>query len=555
MKYKLATTLLVVAALVVATFSAATTTPPALAAKPTTTTSPPPADSTFPVDGCPSGDPRPAPPCTDDDVILRWNEQLLATIRANPGGTGPTVASRALGVLHTATYDAWAAYSPAKATLQNGNTEQALSSDPAVNDANKSKAISFAAYKTLVNLFPSRKSTFYDPQMIALYGSNFDSDSSAPATVGKNAADAVIADRRTDGSNQTLNPDNTVSYPYPCQIAPECYNPNNHNKWNDVNTPWHWQPLCVLTPAGVAANQPPVRDPNSTCPDTPPPTTPPTPPNYTVQRPLTPQWGNITPFATSPASIIVTGPPKNVDGTYSNADVVTALNDTSNLDDVKKTKAEYWADGPGSVFPPGHMAVFAQTLSRKNHFTLDKDVQLFFALGNAVMDAGIAAWWQKYKWDFWRPVTAIRHLYEGQQVTSWLGPGPGPDFGLVDGKDWMPYQALNVVTPGFPEYVSGHSSFSAAGAYILTNFTSSDRFGGRITIGAHSSAIEPGTPAAPVTLTWPTFSEAGAEAGMSRRIGGIHFYSGDIHGRQLGDIVGRAVWSKVQAYLQGKIGY
>ena len=124
MKYKLATTLLVVAALVVATFSAATTTPPALAAKPTTTTSPPPADSTFPVDGCPSGDPRPAPPCTDDDVILRWNEQLLATIRANPGGTGPTVASRALGVLHTATYDAWAAYSPAKATRPNGNKSE-----------------------------------------------------------------------------------------------------------------------------------------------------------------------------------------------------------------------------------------------------------------------------------------------------------------------------------------------------------------------------------------------------------------------------------------------
>jgi hypothetical protein len=533
MKYKLVTTLLVVAGLVVATFSAATTTPRALAAtpKPTTTTSPPPTASTFPVDGCPSGDPRPGPPCTDDDVILRWNEQLLATIRANPGGTGPTVASRALGVLHTATYDAWAAYSPAKATRPNGNTEQPLSSDPAVNNSNKSKAISFAAYKTLVDLFPYRQST-YDSQMIALYGSNFASDPSAPATVGNKAADAVIAYRHTDGSNQTRNPDNTVSYPYPCQIAPECYNPNNHNKWNDVNTPWHWQPLCVPLSATCSTGG-----------------------SGTIQKPLTPQWGNITPFATSPTSIIVTGPPKNPDGTYSNADVVTALNDTSNLDDVKKTKAEYWADGPGSVFPPGHMAVFAQTLSRKNHFTLDKDVQMFFALGNAVMDAGIAAWWQKYKWDFWRPVTAIRYLYNGKQVNSWLGPGPGPDFGMVDGKDWMPYQALKVVTPAFPEYVSGHSSFSAAGGYILTNFTSSDIFGGRITIPAGSSTIEAGTPAQPVTLSWPTFTEAANEAGMSRRIGGIHFYSGDVHGRQLGDIVGRAAYSYAQAYIQGRIGY
>jgi hypothetical protein len=119
----------------------------------------------------------------------------------------------------------------------------------------------------------------------------------------------------------------------------------------------------------------------------------------------------------------------------------------------------------------------------------------------------------------------------------------------------MPYQALNVVTPNFPEYVSGHSSFSAAGGYILTNFTSSDRFGGRITISAGSSAIEPGTPVADVTLTWSTFSQAANEAGMSRRYGGIHFANGDIHGRMLGDIVGRAVYSRAQAYFQGKIGY
>jgi hypothetical protein len=524
MKYKLATTLLVVAGLVVATFSVATTTPPALAAKPTTTTSPPPAASTFPVDGCPAGDPRPQPPCTDDDVILRWNEQLLATIRANPGGTGPTIASRALGVLHTATYDAWAAYSPAKATRPNGNTEQPLSSDPTVNDANKSKAISFAAYKTLVDLFPSRQS-LYAGQMIALYGTDWASDSSAPVTVGNKAADAVIAYRHADGSNQT------GGYAYTC--SSNCY--QIQNTWDTVSAPWHWQPLCVplsatCSPGGTG----------------------------TIQKPLTPQWGNVVPFATSPTSIIVTGPPKNPDGTYSNADVITALNDTSNLDDVKKTKAEYWADGPGSVFPPGHMAVFAQTLSRKNHFTLDKDVQLFFALGNAVMDAGIAAWWQKYKWDFWRPITAIRYLYKDKDVTSWLGPGGDPsngNFGTVQGQNWMPYQALKVVTPAFPEYVSGHSSFSAAGGYILTNFTSSDSFGGRITIPAGSSAIEAGTPAQSVTLSWPTFSDAANEAGMSRRIGGIHFYSGDVHGRQLGDIVGRAVWSRVQAYLQGKIGY
>ena len=75
----------------------------------------------------------------------------------------------------------------------------------------------------------------------------------------------------------------------------------------------------------------------------------------------------------------MTGPPKNPNGTYSNADVATALNDAGNLNDTKKVTAEYWADGPGSEFPPGHMAVFAQALSRKKVHTLDTDVKMFFA--------------------------------------------------------------------------------------------------------------------------------------------------------------------------------
>ena len=37
----------------------------------------------------------------------------------------------------------------------------------------------------------------------------------------------------------------------------------------------------------------------------------------------------------------------------------------------------------------------------------------------------------------------------------------------MSGENWIPYQAANVVTPGFPEYVSGHSTFSGAGMAIL----------------------------------------------------------------------------------------
>ena len=136
---------------------------------------------------------------------------------------------------------------------------------------------------------------------------------------------------------------------------------------------------------------------------------------------------------------------------------------------------------------------------------------------------------------------------------SWRGPGQG--FHPVDGKDWMPYQALNVVTPNFPEYVSGHSTFTAAGASLLSLFNGGDTFGAGVKILKGSSAIEPGiTPAADVTLSWPTFSDASNEAGWSRRYGGIHFYSGDMHGRAIGRQVAQYVYSKAQSYIKGSIG-
>jgi hypothetical protein len=529
MKRRLATTLLLVGALVVATFSASTTTPSAKAAAP------------WPVKGCPESATKP-PPCNDDDVILLWNEQLLATIRANPGGTGPTVTARALGVLHTATYDAWEAYDPvAKSTRPNGIPEPQPSSDVA---ADKAKAISFAAYKTLTDLFPYRRQKYAD-QMAALHYSL--SDTSPAANVGNTAAQAVIDDRHADGSNQTRNSngtadpdDDTVSYPYVCTPTPTapCYEPTR--KWDEPTDPWHWQPLCVPNPSPPPGS--------ILC------------PGGAVQRPLTPHWGRIKTFAASPVQYKVTGPPRKPDGTCcSDADVATAVNDTGNLDDYKKVLTEYWIDGPGSEFPPGHMAVFAQALSRKNGFSLDTDVKMFFALGNAMLDASVGSWTTKYKYDFWRPVKAIRYLYAGQTIhNAWKGPNQGN--GDVLGQNWIPYQPLNVVTPGFPEYVSGHSTFSAAGNIILTAFTTSDIFNAYVTISATNpdgtpwSKIEPGTPQSPVTLSWPTFTAASDQAGISRRYGGIHFWSGDYHARMLGNLLGRGAYSKAQSYIQGKIG-
>jgi hypothetical protein len=104
----------------------------------------------------------------------------------------------------------------------------------------------------------------------------------------------------------------------------------------------------------------------------------------------------------------------------------------------------------------------------------------------------------------------------------------------------------------FPDYVSGHSTYSAAAARILTLWTGSEHLGESVTLPTGSSKIEPGvTPAQLVTLKWETFTDAANEAGMSRRYGGIHFASADLAGRKLGRLVADKVWLKAQGYFVG----
>jgi hypothetical protein len=109
-----------------------------------------------------------------------------------------------------------------------------------------------------------------------------------------------------------------------------------------------------------------------------------------------------------------------------------------------------------------------------------------------------------------------------------------------------------VVTPPFPEYVSGHSTFSGAGATMLAQFIGTDNFGAYVVVPQGSSSFESSTPSRDVTLTWPTFSAAADEAGWSRRYGGIHFKTGDQHGRALGRQVALYVWSNGQNYINGR---
>ena len=545
MNRKLATTLVLAAALVMSTFSVVSSTRPAQAA---------PDDNDLPGPRWPING---YPPHASDNAVLKWDEELLQTIRKYPAQTGPTITSRALGVLHTATYDAWAAYdATAVPTMKNVNNRQAAGDR---TPENKTKAISWAAYRVLRDLFPTTQfpnidtDINYDAQMVELFGTAWASDTSPAKAIGENAAAAVIAYRHRDRANQLADEPGTPIPPDGSQPKPYAdYTGYQATRaWNAPTDPMRWQPLCTLTAAAAAAGNVPPPTSTTNC----------VGPNYAVQSPTTPQWKNIESFAlTAPNQFMPPGPPKLANGTqYDPKDIETALADTSNLTDAKKVTAEYWADGPKSEFPPGHWAVIAGALSRKNGNSIDTDAKMFFVLGNAVLDAGISAWAAKFKidpndptktWDFWRPITAIRHHYRGKMINSWKGPYKG--YGLVPAEQWLPYQALNVITPPFPEYTSGHSTFSGAARVAIIAFTGTDNFRAQVTIPKGTSLFESGAvPAQDVTLSWKNLLDASEQAGMSRRYGGIHFYSGDKHGRANGASVGYWVYDKATKYFSG----
>src|SRR5258708_26641060 len=109
------------------------------------------------------------------------------------------------------------------------------------------------------------------------------------------------------------------------------------------------------------------------------------------------------------------------------------------------------------------------------------------------------------------------------------------------------------MTPVFAEFIYGHCPFSAAGPKGLKSFNGSDAFGDSYTIERGKSKFEYGmTPRTQVTLSWPTFTAAADQAGMSRRYCGIHFADGDLYGRETGRKVGRRAWQKSMALISGR---
>lgn len=459
-------------------------------------------------------------------AVTQWNAAALQEIRL--GRLGPPVVARALAVAHTCMYDAWAAYD-AKALPSIATTGRRPSPERTL--ANKQKAVSFAAYRCLVNLFPAGtarlQSTMtglgYDPADTSL-------NLTTPQGIGNAAADAVIAARRFDNSNQYGD------------LAAGAY--ADFTRYAPVNlAALFCNPLtlgaCTPNAADIGRWQPLTGD------------------TGTVQRFIAPHWFLVRPFALSAATDfdkwpeVAAGPNYRQSPQRYQADVDEMVQISGQLTPQQKLIVEYWADGPASELPPGHWALYAQHVSRRDALDIDQDAKLFFAMHNASLDAGIVAWYYKRLWDGVRPITAVRALKQGQQIFAWGGPGRSNQH--VDGGKWSPYNPGSNLSPGFPGWVSGHSTFSSASAAVLRNFTGSDRLDYTVTLPANYGRVEPGVPAVPTSLSYRNISDAVNDAGLSRLYAGIHFPDDNAVGLAVGHQIGQRAWNKAVTLFEGGV--
>jgi PAP2 superfamily len=232
----------------------------------------------------------------------------------------------------------------------------------------------------------------------------------------------------------------------------------------------------------------------------------PTPPAFLPYA--LPQWAFVTPFAMNSSSQFRPAGPPSLDSERYAADyeevkeLGAAVGSTRTEEQTQI--ALFWADGTGTETPPGHWNSIAQIIGDARGNTLEQNSRLFALLNIAMADAAICAWDAKYTFHFWRPVTAINYVE--------------PEL------NWMSF----IVTPPFPDYVSGHSTFSGAAATVLALFYGTEDL--PFTTG---SDFLPG-----VYRSFPTCLDAAEEAAISRLYGGIHFRSANEDGLQAGISIG-----------------
>lgn len=388
-----------------------------------------------------------------NDPILYWNEVALqANLESHTNGkneqTGPTLSSRALGIVHLAMYDAFAGASGNPAGLSPYLPDLMPPQPP---EASPDAAVAAAAHATLSALFPSQK-TFFDVrhQQAGLTG--------AGLAKGRDFG-LLVAKRLLDDRKDDPNADDAGYAP---SMAP-----GRHRVDPDNPDQGYHAPFYGTTSKLFASSM-----------------------RYALDEP--PQLGTAE-YEQAFRQVRAKGIKPELMGTLAAADAR----------DVNETLiGVYWGyDGAAGLGTPPRLynqiirEVATKTPNPANGGAVNTtalNARLFALVNVAMADAGILAWEQKYHWDFWRPVVGIRE-HDGS-----MGPAGVPDDVIAPDSqpDWLPLgaPATNALfrrlsepqpayphghvlvgaaknfTPPFPAYPSGHATFGAAAFHIARRF-------------------------------------------------------------------------------------
>jgi hypothetical protein len=393
--------------------------------------------------------PRAAAAATPDPV-LEWIGIMNTTVIA--GGSSPLVSSRVVALVSASVFDAVNGIDPRFRPLH-------VKPDAPHHASQRAAAIQ-AAYAILLDLYPAQTGTLTTQRNASLAALALTENANSVAagiTWGQAVADAIWSWRLTDGNAPPPPPFEGV-----LGIA---------------GTPAAvgvWRPTPLLNASGAG-----------------------------------PQYASMTPWVLTRPSQFRLPPP-------------LALNSPEYAADLNELKVMGVFSGSGRTPDESELALFwagntplywnriAAQLAAARQLSLTENAHLFALLNVAMADAAIACWDGKYRYVFWRPITAIRAgLTPADAEPTWV---PWLDF-------------FPAGTPAHPEYPSGHSTLSGSAAFILAA-----AFGDNTAFSV-TSDVRPGT------RSFSSFSDAVAEIANARVFGGIHFRTSCVRANTLGRAV------------------
>jgi PAP2 superfamily len=228
------------------------------------------------------------------------------------------------------------------------------------------------------------------------------------------------------------------------------------------------------------------------------------------------QWQNVKPFGIQHASDFLLDPPPALTSnkyakTYNEVKMVGSIDSTERPQDRADVVHLYAVSSPTLVFGQA-----LRQVAQQQQRSLSENARALALLSMAINDSLVASFFNKYRYNFWRPETAIRAGdTDGNRKTE-----ADPNF--------MPF----ILTPCFPGYPSNHGSGSNAGAQVMRHLYGE---------GGHSITVS--NPAVPtIVLHYTSFGQITDDVSDARVYGGIHFRTDQDAGARLGKAVAKAVY-------------